>query len=232
MKIGALLGCILALIITTCACSSKLGRSSALEQIQAYEKNDGVLAPMKKYFSLPSAIFVDSMSSMAQKYGSNWQEVSNAEHLTLGFYKNLAFHGFIRQEPACNIHQVPDATYYCFAPAGQYTTLTPIAQYLRGTSADRNLNIAMARISRETVTGIAENASQNVAQVDVEYILSPTPAFKVIEDFNRETNATYANAAQLPEAHWQLSWSLADVTGSAQKHYLFQKYDDGWRLGM
>lgn len=232
MKIGVLLTLTLGLTMTACGGTANLNRTSALKLVREHNEKSGDLKDLTVYLPMRSATYTDA--SVKKSPGMTATQVSRImtiQRLNLMFYKDLVKKGIIKQEPECHIGlgNEPGRTTYCFTSVPPYSLTDPTTLPWRGSDSDVSLRIALTEVSRVVVTGIAENASHTQAQVDVEYDVTPAPAYNSIIAFGREMDSKYPDAAKYG-GYWVIRLTSQQITAKRQVTYNFQKYDDGWRL--
>lgn len=144
----------------------------------------------------------------------DWIAEANRE---VAFYQKLQEIGWIKEEPQCvlpGIGEGYDPVLHCFAPATPDAILVNDSR--RGSSQEANLHLVTFRNSFGAVTGIQQQDSEAI--VDVEEIASPTPLFQRFAPM----------IPSLPKCNCGY-WPKSDPIKNT-RHFRFARYDDGWRL--
>lgn len=211
---------------STTATSSKLTRPAALKLVEAYSKS------AENQFRPVWAVGIASAVGYYSGPGANkWKPVVESNH---EFYDQLVKMRVVEQEPTCNSH-VPkkDFRFDCFHAIGPYAYMNKEKQVDRGSDQDHNIRLRMSSITKEEVTGIAEEASHTSATVEVEIDFGPTPILKPFMELLKTLHAKYPMSMGLAiYSQWASiqQVSAEDLTVKETIDFTFKKFDDGWRV--
>jgi len=201
---------VLVLLSMAISCSSgrkaqKLDRETAL----------AILKDSPSYLSPDGTVNIASVVMIPMKPPNpDWPAEAKRE---LAFYQKLQEVGWIKEEPQCVLPGIGaglDPVFHCYAPAGADAVSVNVAG--RGTSQEMNLHLITFRNSFGSVTGIEQEGT--TAMAEVEEIASPTPVFQRFAPL----------IPSLPVCNCGY-WPKTDPIKTIRR-FRFARYDDGWRL--
>jgi len=200
---------------------------SKLEEALRSPNSPPFLSPQE--WPIPSVVFTVQKypESLPQETVAAYKQI---EDDNLELYGHLVAVGWIREEPVCDLGRKLLDGYgpaHCFAPA--HPDVKNIHWSERGISGERNIRIKLERTSFGAVTGIVQEGL--TAKVEVEIITTPTDKCKRFAPIL--SSLQQKRLSNLPEflgtSRVLRTWPQPEVRKGTIT-YLFERYDDGWRV--